>query len=85
MKQLSNRPPGRRDEPPRTDWHTAFAQALQMELYAYHDTLEFYPECQLASEPLRIDCVVIKKAKNVTIKKNIAAVFRDAQKTHANR
>ena len=29
----------------------------------YQDVLEFHPECQLNSEPLRIDCVVIKKAK----------------------
>jgi len=47
-----------------------------MELEAYQDSLEFYPEYQLTSEPLRIDCVIIKKAKGVKIKKNIAAIFR---------
>ena len=48
-----------------------------MELEDYSDVLEFYPEYQLTSEPLRIDCVIIKKPKNVVIKKNIAAIFRD--------
>ncbi|MCL2043148.1 MAG: hypothetical protein FWG89_03315 [Treponema sp.] len=62
----------------RIPWHPAFVEALQMELEAYRDILEFIPECQLTSEPLRIDCVVIKKAKNVVIKKNIAAIFREA-------
>ena len=57
-------------------WHPAFVQALQKELEAYKDALEFYPEFQLTTEPLRIDCVVIKKKKNVEIRKNIAAIFR---------
>jgi len=47
-----------------------------MELDAYKDVLEFCPECPLTSEPLQIDCVIIKKTKNVTIDKNIAAIFR---------
>ena len=57
-------------------WHPAFVEALQMELDAYKDILEFYPEYPLTSEPLRIDCVIIKKTKTVTINKNIAAIFR---------
>jgi len=60
----------------RIAWHPAFVEALNMELAAYTDILEFQPELQLTSEPLRIDCVVIKKAGNVPIEKNIAAVFR---------
>jgi hypothetical protein len=48
-----------------------------MELYDYRDALEFHSEYQLTSEPLRIDCVVIRKAKDVEIKKNIAAIFRE--------
>ena len=58
-------------------WHPAFVGAIQLELDAYKDSLEFYPEYQLTAEPLKIDCVVIKKAKNIIIKKNIAAIFRD--------
>jgi hypothetical protein len=48
-----------------------------MELDGYRDALEFDFECKLTSEPLRIDCIVIKKAENVTIRKNIAAVFKE--------
>ena len=58
-------------------WHTAFIEAIQLELEAYRDFLEFHPEFRLTSEPLRIDCVVIKKAKGIVIEKNIAAIFRD--------
>jgi len=58
-------------------WHPAFIEALQMELDAYKDSLEFYPEYQLTAEPLKIDCVVIKKTKDIVIKKNIAAIFRE--------
>jgi hypothetical protein len=76
MKQFSNSSEVS-NASPRISWHFAFIEALQMELYEYRDTLEFYPEYQLSSEPLRIDCVVIKKARNVSIKKNIAAIFRE--------
>ena len=58
-------------------WHPAFIEAIKMELEEYRDFLEFFPEYQLASEPLRIDCLVIKKAKDVVVKKNIAAIFRE--------
>jgi hypothetical protein len=57
-------------------WHPAFVEAIQLELETYKDSLEFHPEYQLTSEPLRIDCVVIKKTKDIAIKKNIAAIFR---------
>jgi hypothetical protein len=61
----------------RISWHPAFVEALQMELDAYRDVLEFHSEFQLTAEPLRIDCVVIKKAKGIAIKKNIATIFRE--------
>ena len=63
-------------EQSQISWHPAFVQAIQMELKDYRDILEFYPEYQLTAEPLRIDCVVIKKPKDIVIKKNIAAIFR---------
>jgi hypothetical protein len=47
-----------------------------MELSDYRDSLEFKYEYQLTSEPLRIDLLIIKKAKGITIDKNIARVFR---------
>ena len=61
----------------RISWHPAFIEALQLELEAYEDALEFISEYQLTSEPLKIDCVVIKKTKDIEIKKNIAAIFRE--------
>jgi hypothetical protein len=62
--------------PARKAWHPAFVEALQMELDKYRGALEFHEEFQLTSEPLRIDCVIIKKAKDVVIDKNIATIFR---------
>jgi hypothetical protein len=71
--------PKRKRKNSRTEiipWHPAFIQALQLELIEYKDILEFCPESQLTSEPLKIDCVVIKKIKDVEIKKNIAVIFK---------
>ena len=79
-----NKPPDNSGNEPVLDevsssqipWHPAFVEALQLELEAYKDVLEFIPELQLTTEPLRIDCVVIKKKKEVKIKKSIGAIFR---------
>ena len=65
------------DDDQHIPWHPAFIEALQMELWDYQDALEFHPEYPLTSEPLRIDCVVVKKAKDVVIRKNIAVIFRE--------
>jgi hypothetical protein len=48
-----------------------------MELRDYRKVLEFEVEHHLTEEPLRIDCIVVKKTKDVEIKKNIAAIFRE--------
>ena len=48
-----------------------------MELEPYKDSLEFIPEYPLTDEPLRIDCIAIKKTKGVAIKKNIGKIFRE--------
>ena len=61
---------------PRIPWHAAFIEAIQMELEAYQDVLEFRPEVPLTTEPLRVDCIIINKTKETPIKKNIAAIFR---------
>ena len=58
-------------------WHPAFVEAIQLELEDYKDSLEFHTEYPLTSEPLRIDCVVIKKVPDLVIEKNIAAIFRE--------
>ena len=62
-------------DPSLIQWHPAFVEAIQLELMAYKDSLEFLPEYQLTSGPLKIDCVIVKKAKGKALKKNIARIF----------
>jgi len=60
----------------RISWHPAFFDAIRMELEEYGDDLRFVSEHPLSSEPLRIDVLIIKKTRDVQIRKNIAAIFR---------
>ena len=62
--------------PAKIHWHPAFLQAIKQELFDYRDSLEYKYEYQLTSEPLRIDLLIIKKPKDLTIEKNIARIFR---------
>ncbi|GHV64699.1 hypothetical protein AGMMS49587_17600 [Spirochaetia bacterium] len=65
------------DQKTRTiSWHTAFYDAIRLELEDYAQVLEFKFEHQLTAEPLRIDTLIIKKSKGVTIGKNFAQMFR---------
>ncbi|MDR0871387.1 MAG: hypothetical protein LBN39_11405 [Planctomycetaceae bacterium] len=59
-------------EEPTSDiqWHPAFFEAIQLELEEYRDVLIFNIEYDLTAAPLKIDVVIIKKRKNVVIKKN---------------
>jgi hypothetical protein len=57
-------------------WHPAFVQAIKLELEPYRDSLEFIAEYPLTAEPLEIDVVIIKKAPDLVIEKNIARIFR---------
>jgi hypothetical protein len=57
-------------------WHTAFFEAIQMELDEYSQDLQFTAEYPLNTQPLRIDVVIIKKSRDVVIEKNIALIFR---------
>jgi len=47
-----------------------------MELDEYSVDLQFLSEFPLNTEPLKIDVVIIKKSKDIPIKKNIATIFR---------
>jgi len=60
----------------KTSWHPAFVQAIQADLAAYRDILEFTPELQLTTEPLRIDLAVIKKKGDIIINNSVARFFR---------
>ena len=57
-------------------WYDAHHEALQLELYEYEDVLEFIKEHELSKEALRMDTLIIKKVKDVQIKKNIGQIFR---------
>jgi hypothetical protein len=59
----------------RISWHPAFFEAIKMELEEYSQYLQFISEYQLTAEPLRIDVIIIKKSKEIEIKKNIASIF----------
>jgi hypothetical protein len=61
---------------PSIPWHPAFVQAIKLELEPYQNALEFITEYRLSSEPLEIDLVIIKKAPDLVIEKNIARIFR---------
>ncbi|MDR0706026.1 MAG: hypothetical protein LBF88_13720 [Planctomycetaceae bacterium] len=61
----------------KTSWHPAFCEAMKLELNEYRDVLEFQDEHQLTSGSLRIDCLIIKKLKDVVIDKNIARIFQN--------
>jgi len=60
----------------RLDWHLAFYQAMQMELFEYFDDIDIACEHQLTSEPLRIDLLIVKKRRDVIINKSIGRIFR---------
>ena len=57
-------------------WHEPFFEALRLELYEYKEILEFENEHLLGQKALQIDVVVIKKNKEVEIKKNIGSKFK---------
>jgi hypothetical protein len=59
-------------------WHTAFYDAIQLELFPYRDVLSFEFEHPLNAEPLRIDVVIVRKRKEAVIGNPVGAVFREA-------
>jgi len=66
----------RKEKNSNIHWHPAFVEAIKMELKPYLDKIEILPEFPLTTEPLKIDCIIIKKTKNLVIEKNIASIFR---------
>jgi len=65
------------DEQGKIYWHGAHHEALQLELHEYIDALKFENEHELNKEALRMDTLIIKKIKDVQIKKNIGKIFRN--------
>ena len=66
-----------KNEHKNIDWHTGFISAIHLELADFKDYLEFHTEYPLSSKPLEIDCVIIKKPKDIVIDKNFASFFRE--------
>ena len=55
----------------RISWHPAFVQAIKHEFVEYREVLDFVAEHQLTTEPFKIDVLIIKKKKNIEIKKTL--------------
>lgn len=58
-------------------WHPAFVATMEIELKEYADVLEFEREHELTKKPVKIDLLIIKKNKNIEIKKNIGRIFKE--------
>ena len=57
-------------------WHPAFFAGIQIELEEESANLVFENEHQLGTKPKEIDVLIVKKQKDVSIKKNIGRIFR---------
>lgn len=57
-------------------WHPAFFAGIQIELGAESKNLIFENEHQLGTKPKAIDVLIVKKEKDVPIRKNIGRIFR---------
>ena len=57
-------------------WHPAFFAGIQIELKDDKENLSFENEHQLNAKPMEIDVLVIKKEKDVPVRKNIGRIFR---------
>ena len=57
-------------------WHPAFYAGLQIELAEDRANLIFENEHQLSTRPMEIDILIIKKERDVPVRKNIGQIFR---------
>jgi hypothetical protein len=57
-------------------WHDAGFAAFRLELHEYEDVLQFQDNHPLSKEALKIDILIIKKQRDVQIKKNFARIFK---------
>lgn len=57
-------------------WHPAFFASLQIELAEEKENLIFENEHLLGTKPTQIDVLIVKKEKDVPIRKNIGRIFR---------
>ena len=64
------------DKIERDHWHPGFLGAMEIEFRAYRANLIFDDEHSLSKEPLKMDLLIIKKDKGVTITNQIGDIFR---------
>ena len=67
---------GGRMEKEVLQWHPAFYAGLQIELKEEKDNLIFENEHQLGTKPKEMDVLIIKKEKDIPVRKNIGRIFR---------
>ena len=63
-------------EKAKLQWHPAFGAALRITLQDEMQYLEMHEEHLLSKKPLQIDVLIIKKLRDVEIKKTIGRIFR---------
>lgn len=73
-EEVSQEPTQEQEE--KIQWHPAFASTMKIELAEYEAMLSFMTEYELSRKPLRLDVLIIKKQKDLEIKKNIGRIFR---------
>lgn len=60
----------------KLQWHPAFAAALRITLQEEMQYLELQEEHLLSKKPPQIDVLILKKVKEITLKKKIGRIFR---------
>ena len=63
-------------EKTKLQWHPAFGAALRITLQDEMQYLEMHEEYLLSKKPLQMDVLIIKKLRDVQIKKTIGRIFR---------
>lgn len=63
-------------EEKNTQWHPAFTAAIHMEFVEDKADLDFQTEVTLNTMPLRVDMILIKKKKELSLKNEIGRIFR---------
>ena len=61
----------------KLQWHPAFGAALRITLQDEMKYLEVYEEYLLSKKPLQMDILIIKKLKDVPIRKDIGRIFEN--------
>ena len=60
----------------KLQWHPAFGAALRITLQDEMRYLEMHEEYLLSKKPLQMDILIIKKLKDIQIRKDIGRIFR---------